>query len=46
VALETLIAHIKTKPGVWFATHKDAAEYVRREAKLGEPIARSGRVTP
>jgi peptidoglycan/xylan/chitin deacetylase (PgdA/CDA1 family) len=46
VALETLIAHIKTKPGVWFATHKEAAEYVRSEAKLGEPVARGGRVTP
>jgi len=45
VALEMLIAHIKQKPGVWFATHRDAAEYVRREAKLGEPVARSG-VTP
>lgn len=38
VALELLIAHIKTRPGVWFATHKDVAEYVRKEAKLGEPI--------
>jgi peptidoglycan/xylan/chitin deacetylase (PgdA/CDA1 family) len=41
VALEELIAHIKAKPGVWFATHRDAAEYVRREAKLGEPVARA-----
>ena len=40
VALEMLIAHIKSKPGVWFATHGDAAEYVRKEAKLGEPVAR------
>jgi peptidoglycan/xylan/chitin deacetylase (PgdA/CDA1 family) len=39
VALETLIAHIKTKPGVWFATHKDAAEYVRKRSGLGEPVA-------
>ena len=46
VALEMLIAHIKTKPGVWFATHKDVAEYVRREAKLGEPIPRRATVTP
>jgi peptidoglycan/xylan/chitin deacetylase (PgdA/CDA1 family) len=38
VALEMLIAHIKTKPGVWFATHKDVAEYVRKEAKLGDPV--------
>ena len=28
VALEQLIAHIKTKPGVWFATHREAARYV------------------
>ena len=38
VALEQLMAHIKSKPGVWFATHRDAAEYVRRQAKLGEPV--------
>ncbi|MCX5754690.1 MAG: polysaccharide deacetylase [Gemmatimonadetes bacterium] len=38
LALEMLIKHIKAKPGVWFATHKDAAEYVRKEAKLGDPI--------
>ena len=39
VALEQLIAHIESKGAgkVWFATHKDAAEYVRKEAKLGEP---------
>lgn len=39
VALERLIAHIEAKgPGkVWFATHRDAAEYVRREAKLAAP---------
>jgi peptidoglycan/xylan/chitin deacetylase (PgdA/CDA1 family) len=42
VALEQLIAHIKSKGAgnVWFATHADAAEYVRREAKLGEPKPR------
>ncbi len=42
VALEQLIAHIeaKGKGKVWWATHGDAAEYVRRAAKLGEPIAR------
>ncbi len=41
IALELLIAHIKTKaPGkVWYATHAAAAEYVRAQAKLGEPIA-------
>ena len=40
VALELLINHIKAKAGtsVWFATHKDVAEYVRKEAKLGDPV--------
>ncbi len=39
VALELLIAHIEAKGAgkVWWATHKDAAEYVRTEAKLGAP---------
>ena len=27
--LERLIAHIKGKPGVWFATHEDIARYVK-----------------
>jgi hypothetical protein len=42
VALERLLAHIRAKGAgrVWYATHGDAAEYVRRSAKLGEPIAR------
>jgi len=45
VALEKLIAHIQTKGAgrVWWATHGDVAEYVRKEAKLGEPIPRGGR---
>jgi peptidoglycan/xylan/chitin deacetylase (PgdA/CDA1 family) len=29
VALEQLIAHIRTKPGVWWGTHRQAAEYVK-----------------
>lgn len=33
-ALELLIEHIRSRPGVWFATHRDAAEYVRRAANL------------
>ena len=47
VALEQLIAHIEAKGAgkVWWATHGAAAEYVRREAKLGEPIPRA-RPTP
>jgi len=42
VALELLIAHIEAKgPGtVWWATHGAAAEYARKEAKLGEPRPR------
>jgi peptidoglycan/xylan/chitin deacetylase (PgdA/CDA1 family) len=42
VALEQLIAHIQAKGAgrVWFATHADVAEYVRRAAKLGEPKPR------
>src|SRR5262245_26006028 len=45
VALEQLIAHIEAKgPGkVWWATHGAAAEYVRQQAKLGDPVPR---VTP
>ncbi|MEK7401530.1 MAG: polysaccharide deacetylase [Gemmatimonadota bacterium] len=47
VALELLIAHIEAKGAgkVWWATHGAAAEYARREAKLGEPIPRA-RPTP
>jgi hypothetical protein len=44
VALEHLIAHIQQKaPGkVWWATHGEVAEYVRKTSKLGEPKPRSG----
>jgi hypothetical protein len=40
VALELLLDHIRGKAGadVWYATHGEAAEYVRREARLGEPV--------
>lgn len=34
VALEMLIQHIKTKGGAWFATHQQAADYVRRQAGM------------
>jgi len=42
VALEQLIAHIQKKGAgkVWWATHADVAEHVRREAKLGDPKPR------
>ena len=33
-ALELLIAHMKSKPGVWYATHQAVAEYVRKEAGM------------
>jgi hypothetical protein len=29
VVLEALIDYIRSKPGVWFATHRAAAEHVR-----------------
>lgn len=34
VALEMLIAHIKSKPGVWWGTHRAAAEYVKKQAGM------------
>ena len=42
VALEMLIEHIQSKGAgkVWWATHGDAAEYVRKVSQLGEPRKR------
>jgi len=34
VALEQLITHIKTRPGVWWGTHRAAAEYVKAQAGM------------
>ncbi|MDP5053713.1 MAG: polysaccharide deacetylase, partial [Congregibacter sp.] len=34
VALEGLIKHIKAKGDVWFATHEEAARYIRKQAKM------------
>ncbi len=34
VALEGLIAHMKTKDGVWFGTHEAAARHVRAQAGM------------
>jgi peptidoglycan/xylan/chitin deacetylase (PgdA/CDA1 family) len=34
VALELLIQHIRSRQGVWWATHQQAAEYVRHQAGL------------
>ena len=44
VALERLIAHIQAKGAgkVWWATHGEVAEYVRKTSNLGEPKPRSG----
>jgi peptidoglycan/xylan/chitin deacetylase (PgdA/CDA1 family) len=47
VVLEQLIDHIRRKPGVWFATHREAAEYVKRAAGSGmvaraKDLARAG----
>ncbi|WOJ96796.1 polysaccharide deacetylase [Congregibacter brevis] len=36
VALEGLIKHIKAKGNVWFATHEEAARYVRTQAKMDQ----------
>jgi peptidoglycan/xylan/chitin deacetylase (PgdA/CDA1 family) len=34
VLLERLIAHMKSKPGVWFATHRAAVEYAKAQARM------------
>ena len=34
VALEGLIEHMKTKEGVWFGTHEEAARWVRQQAGM------------
>jgi peptidoglycan/xylan/chitin deacetylase (PgdA/CDA1 family) len=34
VILEELINHIKSKGNVWFATHKEAAEYIKSQSEL------------
>jgi peptidoglycan/xylan/chitin deacetylase (PgdA/CDA1 family) len=40
IALEQLIAHIESKGAgkVWWTTHGEAAEYVRKQANLGGPL--------
>lgn len=37
VILERLIEHIRGKRGVWFTTHRAAAEYVRQQAGMTSP---------
>jgi peptidoglycan-N-acetylglucosamine deacetylase len=34
VLLERLIAHMKSKPGVWFGTHRAAVEYAKAQARM------------
>ena len=34
--LEELIAHMKSRPGVWFGTHAEVARYVRAAIALSE----------
>ena len=33
-ALDKLIAHMRSRPGVWFATHEQVAQYLRAQAGL------------
>jgi hypothetical protein len=33
-ALDQLIVHMRSRPGVWFATHEQVARYVRSQAGL------------
>lgn len=37
VALELLIDHMRRRPGVWFGTHRAAAEYVKQAAGVTAP---------
>jgi len=37
VVLEELIKHMKTKDGVWFGTHAEAAQWVREQAGMDQP---------
>jgi len=36
VVLQELIEHIRSRPGVWFATHRAAAEYVKESATVAQ----------
>ena len=46
VALEGLIDHIQAKGGVWFATHEEAARYVRQQAGMDTPAGASSAPAP
>lgn len=41
VILERLIDHIRSRGNVWFATHRDVAEYVLQQAGMG-PVQGQG----
>jgi len=34
--LDKLVTYMKSKPGVWFATHEQIALYVKEQAGLGD----------
>ena len=34
VILEQLVDHIRSRGDVWFATHREVAEYVKRQAGM------------
>jgi hypothetical protein len=36
--LDRLIEHMKSKPGVWFATHAQIASYVGTRPSLGSGV--------
>ncbi|HSG49381.1 MAG TPA: polysaccharide deacetylase [Longimicrobiales bacterium] len=38
VVLEALIEHMKSRPGVWFGTHEEAARWVRAQAGMDAGI--------
>jgi len=40
VVLEKLIAHMKSRPNVWFATHRQAAEYVKKQLETSPSAAK------
>lgn len=41
IVLDRLLAHIAAKPGVWFATHAQVADYVWRHARTAGEASRS-----
>ena len=37
--LENLIVHMKSRPGVWFATHEQVARYVKENSRQSTPAS-------